>query len=59
VKWFRHEKGYGFLIPEDGTRDLFFQYGAIIGREPEEDDQVLHVAAMRNGKRAAIEVKVL
>lgn len=30
VKWFRNEKGYGFITGEDGT-DVFVHFSAIIG----------------------------
>ena len=59
VKWFRPDKGYGFILPDDGTKELFFHYGAVLGREPVEDDRVLYVAGVNRGKRAAIEVKVV
>ena len=47
VKWFNAEKGYGFITPEDGGRDLFVHFSAIEGsgyRSLNEGDKVEYTA---------------
>ncbi len=57
VKWFNTEKGYGFIAPEEGGKDVFVHIRALqrSGLESLNENQkvTFDVAAGRDGREAA------
>jgi len=56
VKWFNEEKGYGFIVPEEGGEDLFVHHSSIAGngfKSLEEGNKVSYEASQgRKGMQA-------
>ncbi len=57
VKWFDNERGFGFIAPADGGKDLFVHYTGIAGqgfRSLLEDQQVeFDIVEGKKGPQAA------
>ena len=62
VKWFNNEKGFGFITPESGGKDLFAHHSAILGsgyKSLEENQRVSYVAADGQKGPQATQIQVL
>jgi CspA family cold shock protein len=63
VKWFNTTKGYGFIQPEDGGRDVFVHVTALerAGIRGLDDGQKVsyELETGRNGKESAADLKLL
>jgi CspA family cold shock protein len=62
VKWFNDQKGFGFLAPEDGSKDVFVHQSAILGtgfRSLKEGDRVEFSIEQGPKGPAAVNVKKL
>ena len=57
VKWFNSEKGFGFIKPDDGDKDLFVHHSETKGQTLNDGDKVeFEVGEGRKGP-CAIDVK--
>jgi CspA family cold shock protein len=62
VKWFNATKGFGFILPDDGGKDVFVHITAIqkVGLQGlKENQKVAFEVASERGKPAAINLRVL
>lgn len=62
VKWFNATKGYGFILPQDGGKDVFVHITAVQAaglRGLDEGQQVNYEVAMERGKAAAINLQLV
>jgi len=60
VKWFNSTKGYGFIVPTDGTPDLFVHQSSILSDGyrslAEGEDVEFEVGSDQNGRPRAVNV---
>jgi CspA family cold shock protein len=62
VKWFNTTKGYGFIQPEDGGKDVFVHISAVERaglRSLNEGQRVSFDIKEERGKSAAVDLKAL
>ena len=61
VKWFNPTKGYGFIQPQDGSRDVFVHISAVerVGLSSLNEGQTIDYEIVSNrGKQSAENIKV-
>ena len=61
VKWFNPTKGFGFILPEDGSKDVFVHITAVQAaglRGLEDGQKVSYEVTMERGKAAATNLKL-
>ena len=61
VKWFNTTKGYGFIMPQDGGKDVFVHITAVQAaglRGLDEGQKVSYEVTMERGKSSATNLKV-
>ena len=62
VKWFNSTKGYGFIAPDDGSKDIFVHLSAVTKSgilNLRDGQKVSYTIEESNGKQSAINLKIL
>ena len=60
VKWFNSQKGYGFIMPQDGSKYVFVHISAVQSaglRGLNEGQKVMFDVSLERGKEAAINLQ--
>ncbi len=58
VKFFNEEKGFGFITPNDGSKDMFVHISAVEGGKLQKDDNVTYEVSDGKKGPCAVNVKV-
>ena len=61
VKWFNTTKGFGFIMPQDGGKDVFVHITAVQAaglRGLNDGQMVSYELTMERGKAAAVNLKL-
>ncbi len=62
VKWFNPAKGFGFIVPSDGSKDVFVHISAVQRaglKSLDEGQKISYEIATERGKSAAVNLKPL
>ena len=62
VKWFNSTKGYGFIAPDNGSKDVFIHISALnaVGLESLDDNQKIEFdIEEKQGKTSAININLI
>jgi CspA family cold shock protein len=63
VKWFNAQKGFGFIVPDDGTKDVFVHISAVersgIGNLHEGQKLSFDLESGRQGKVSAVNLRAV
>jgi len=60
IKWFDPKKGYGFIVPDDGSKDTFLHVSALqkAGIDTlDEGEAVTYNLAEERGKQSAVDIQ--
>jgi CspA family cold shock protein len=62
VKWFNTQKGYGFIQPDDGSKDVFLHISAVeragVGNLQEGQKLSYELERGNQGKTSAVDLKL-
>ena len=59
IKWFNDEKGFGFIEPDEGGKDLFVQHSETEGYTLDEGDAVEYEVGEGRKGPCAVKVKTV